>query len=434
MIPSRRLLQLLAAWLVLSVLASLWPRFAPLWKFGAAFLTGFAALDAVLLFLSRRLTVRREVPGRLALGVEIEIPLTLHNPNRRSVAAEFFDGLPETVESTQLPWNGSIPASGHTTVLYTARPLTRGAVTFTECHVRHASPLGLWWRGYRAGSAADSRVYPDYEPVIRYTLLAMSNRESQMGIISKNRVGQSREFHQLREYQDGDVLSQLDWKATARRGQLVSREYREQKDQTLIFMLDCGRRMRTPDGALPQFDHCLNATLLLSYIALKQGDRVGVMGFGGSTRWLAPVKGQHSMAGILNHLYDYECTSAPSDFSEAAERLMARQRRRALVVLLTNLRTEDSSHLLAPLRLLRRRHLVVVASLREKSVVERVHAPVVRFDDALLAAAGQGYLTDRGAFLANLRDHGVLTLDETAALLPAALANAYLDIKRRGAL
>ena len=148
------------------------------------------------------------------------------------------------------------------------------------------------------------------------------------------------------------------------------------------------------------------------------------MGFGGTTRWLPPVKGQHSMAGILNHLYDYECTAAPSDFSEAAERLMARHGRRALVVLLTNLRTEDSSHLLAPLRLLRRRHLVVVASLREKSVVERMSAPVMNFDEALLAAAGQGYREARVEefFL------------RAAAALPAALANAYLDIKRRGAL
>ncbi len=428
------MLRLLAVWLVLSVLASLWPRFAPLWKAGAFIFAGAAALDAAAVILMRRLTVERDVPGRLALGVEAEIPLTLHNPNRRGMTAEFFDGLPDTVESAHLPWAGRIAGRSHTTVLYTARPLARGPVTFTECHVRHASPLGLWWRSYRTGGRRESRVYPDYVPIVRYTLLAMSNRESQMGIVAKNRVGQSREFHQLREYQDGDVLSQVDWKATARRSQLVSREYREQRDQTLVFLLDCGRRMRTRDGSLPQFDHCLNATLLLSYIALRQGDKVGVLGFGGTSRWLAPVKGQHSMAGILNHLYDYECTSAPSDFSEAAERLMARQGRRALVVILTNLRTEDSSHLLAPLRLLRRRHLVVVASLREKNVVERVNAPVARFDDALFAAAGQGYLAERQAFLATLRDHGVLTLDETADGLPAALANAYLDIKRRGAL
>ena len=434
MIPSRRLLQLLTVWLVLSVLASLWPRFASLWKFGAAFLTGIAALDAAIMLLSRRLTVSREVPGRLALGVEIEIALTLHNPNRRTVTAEFFDGLPETVESTQLPWSGTVPGSGHTTVLYTARPLTRGAVTFTECHLRHASPLGLWWRGYRGGSAVDSRVYPDYEPVIRYTLLAMSNRESQMGIVSKNRVGQSREFHQLREYQDGDVLSQVDWKATARRGSLVSREYREQRDQTLVVLLDCGRRMRALDGALTQFDHCLNATLLLSYIALRQGDCIGMMSFGGTNRWLPPVKGQHSMSAVLNHLYDYQSSATASDFSEAAERLMANQRRRALVVLLTNLRSEDASHLLPPLRLLRRRHLVVVASLREQNVVDRLRIPVAHFDDALFSAAGHGYLAERETFLAGLRDHGVLTLDETAASLPAALANAYLEIKRRGSL
>ncbi len=434
MIPSRRLLQLLTAWLVLSVLASLWPRFGWLWKSGAIFLLVVVVIDAVSVLLLRRLTVRREVPGRLALGVEIEIPLTLHNPNTHALVAEFFDGLPETVESSQLPWSGTVAGSGYTTVLYTARPLARGALTFTSCHIQHRSPLGLWWRRYRAGGTAELRVYPNYEPVVRYTLLAMSNRLSQMGIITKNRAGQSREFHQLREYMDGDVLSQVDWKATARRNQLVSREYREQRDQTIIFMLDSGRRMRALDGALPQFDHCLNATLLLSYIALRQGDRIGVMGFGGTDRWLPPVKGQHSMSTVLNHLYDYRSSSASSDFSEAAERLMAVQRRRALVVLLTNLRSEDSAHLLAPLRLLRRRHLVIVASMREQNVTTRLHEPVVNFDDAIFTAAGHGYFAERENFLAHLRDHGVMTLDETAASLPAALANAYHEIKRRGTL
>jgi uncharacterized protein (DUF58 family) len=113
---------------------------------------------------------------------------------------------------------------------------------------------------------------------------------------------------------------------------------------------------------------------------------------------------------------------------------MAVQRRRSLVVLLTNLRSEDSAHLLPPLRLLRRRHLVIVASMREQNVSDRLREPVVNFNDALFTAAGHGYFAERETFLANLRDHGVMTLDETAASLPSALANAYHDIKRRGAL
>jgi uncharacterized protein (DUF58 family) len=434
MIPTRRTLRLVAFWVALGIGASVWGRFGALWFAGLALLVPALLADALLLFRLRKITVTRKLPGRCAVGVAREIAVTLRNPNARALTVEFFEGLPETIESAQLPWRGQVPGGGFAEVRYEATPLTRGPFTFTAAHLRVESPLGLWQRRLRAGDSAEVKVYPNYEPVVRYTLLAMSNRESMMGIITKNRAGQSREFHQLREYMDGDVLSQVDWKATARSGHLISREYREQRDQTLVFMLDCGRRMRALDGALPQFDHCLNATLLLSYIALRQGDRIGVMGFGGTDRWLPPVKGQHSMSTVLNHLYDYRSSAAASDFSEAAERLMAVQRRRALVVLLTNLRSEDSAHLLPPLRLLRRRHLVVVASMREQNVTERLRQPVVNFDDALFTAAGHGYFAERENFLANLRDHGVMTLDETAASLPAALANAYHDIKRRGAL
>ena len=434
MIPTRRTQRLIAIWVALGISASVWGQFAYLWFASLALLVPALLADAFLLFRLKPITVSRKLPGRFAIGVAREIQVTLKNSNSNSLILDFFEGLPESIESAQLPWRGEVPGHGFTEVRYEATPLSRGLFTFTASHLRMESQLGLWQRKLRTADTAEVKVYPNYEPVVRYTLLAMSNRLSQMGIITKNRAGQSREFHQLREYMDGDVLSQVDWKATARRNQLVSREYREQRDQTLIFMLDSGRRMRALDGALPQFDHCLNATLLLSYIALRQGDRIGVMGFGGTDRWLPPVKGQHSMSTVLNHLYDYRSSSASSDFSEAAERLMAVQRRRALVVLLTNLRSEDSAHLLPPLRLLRRRHLVIVASMREQNVTNRLREPVVNFDDALFTAAGHGYFAERASFLANLRDHGVMTLDETAASLPAALANAYHEIKRRGTL
>jgi len=433
-IPTLRLLRLSGVWFALGVCAALWPQFMVLWQvFGGGLLLAII-MDAAGVLTSKPLRIERQLPSRLALSIPHEVGLTIHNPNGRAVTVEFYDGLPETVESEQLPWRGTVPGRGFTQVNYIATPMQRGEVVFTGCHTRLESLFGLWQRKAVDPQSSSVKIYPNYEPVVRYTLLTMTNRASEMGIVAKNRVGQSRDFHQLRDYQDGDVLSQVDWKATARRGHLISREYREQRDQTLILMVDSGRRMRTLDGALPQFEHCLNSVLLLSYIALRQGDQVGVMSFGGTNRWLPPVKGQHSMNVILNHLYDYQTTTAPSDFSEAAEQLMARQRRRSLVVLLTNLRTEDSSHLIVPLQLLRRRHLVVVASLREKEMSDRLKAPVINFNDALLNSAGHAYLEERAHFLAKLRDHGVMTLDETAEGLPSALANMYLDIKKRGSL
>ncbi|MDC0321645.1 DUF58 domain-containing protein, partial [Akkermansiaceae bacterium] len=178
------------------------------------------------------------------------------------------------------------------------------------------SLLGFWSRGVKIGDKGKVKVYPNYQPVLSYALMAMAHRQEHTGIIRKNRAGLSRDFHQLRDYQMGDSLSQIDWKASSKRQSLISRDFQEQLDQSVILMLDCGRRMRTIDGEISQFDHCLNAMLLISYVALRQGDQVGILSFGGTDRWLPPVKGASSMTTVLNHLYDYETSPFPSDFSE----------------------------------------------------------------------------------------------------------------------
>jgi uncharacterized protein (DUF58 family) len=174
--------------------------------------------------------------------------------------------------------------------------------------------------------------------------------------------------------------------------------------------------------------------LLLSYIALKQGDQVGVQAFGGTSRWLPPVKGTHSMSVLLNHLFDYQTSAAPSDFSEAAEALLTRQRRRALVVVMTNLRGEDQPEILPALRTLRQKHLVLLASLRERSVEDARTSPLESFGGALRFAAAEAYHAERAEVLASLRGHGILCLDSPAQDFPIALANHYLDIKAAGRL
>ncbi|MEM0970485.1 MAG: DUF58 domain-containing protein, partial [Verrucomicrobiota bacterium] len=307
-----------------------------------------------------------------------------------------------------------------------------GNLPFQPAHLLRWSPFGLWHSVSHVGESQTTSVYPNYEPVIRYSLLALANRQDSMGIVHRNRQGMSKEFHQLRDYTPGDVLSQVDWKATSRRLELVSREYREERDQTLIALIDSGRRMRAIDGELPQFDHCLNAVLLMSFIALKQGDQVGALSFGGTDHWLPPVKGSHAMPGILNHLYDYQTTRQPSDFAEAAERLTLYQKRRAMVVILTNLRAEDANDLVPAVRLLQKTHLVMVASLRERSVRETMASRVEDLEGALRYGATSLYLEERRDLFEQMRRKGVLTVDEEPNLLPVALTNAYLDAKYSG--
>lgn len=435
MSPTGRMLWIVVAWALFGLAASIWrEQLATLWWMSGLGMAVIASVDATILACLKRVEISRRLPGRFAVGESADVRLEIRNPAGPAADVEIFDGVPAGAEAPAMPWVGSIPSGGKARVTHDVRIIERGIATFGAVHVRRRSMLGLWLQRYLVGEAEEVKVYPDYEPVLRFALLTMQHRQEQMGIVRKSFAGSSRDFHQLREYREGDPLSQIDWKATSRRIALISREYQEQRNQVVIFLTDTGRRMRAMDGELPQFDHCLNAMLLLSYVALRQGDQVGVQAFGGTNRWLPPVKGSHSMSVLLNHLFDYQTTPEPSDFAAAAERLLARQKRRALVVVMTNLRGEDASEIVPALRTLRSKHLVMLASLRERSVENARTKPIEDFGDALRFAAAERYDAERAEVLATLQGFGILTLDVPAQQFPVALANRYLDIKAAGRL
>jgi uncharacterized protein (DUF58 family) len=434
MSPTARALRIVIAWALFGFAASVWRELiAPWWMSGAVFVLA-ALADGIVMYRLKRVEVTRRLPGRFAVGEAADVRLDLRNPGRFPAVVEIFEGLPPGGQAETMPWSGTIPPSGKARVTHPVRIIERGWANFGRVHVRRTSLLGFWRMRHLAGEPEPVKVYPDYEPVLKFALLSMQARQEQMGIVRKSLAGSSRDFHQLREYREGDPMSQIDWKATSRRVTLISREFQEQRNQIVIFLTDTGRRMRAMDGELPQFDHCLNAMLLLSYVALRQGDQVGVQAFGGTRRWLPPVKGAHSMSVLLNHLFDYRTTPEPSDFAAAAEQLLARQKRRALVVVMTNLRGEDASELIPALRLLRAKHLVMLASLRERSVEDARVKPVDGFSDALRFAAAERYDAERAEVLATLQGFGILTLDVPAQQFPVALANRYLDIKAAGRL
>lgn len=434
MIPTRQSVWVAGAWAAAGAVVAWLPAAREAWVWTGCGLALLGVADWLGARWRKPPTVERRLPGRFAVGQPGEVRVTVVNPGKVPARVRWFDGIPPGAEAPLLPVEASVAAGRRTQFTYQVSLFRRGPVTFGPLHGRVMSPGGFWWRGFRAGCDEQVRVYPDYAPVLRLALLAMDHRPEPMGIIRRSQAGVSREFHQLRDYREGDSLAQVDWKATSRHVQLISREFEEQRNQTVICLLDTGRRMRAFDGALPQFDHCLNAALLVSYVALRQGDLVGVQGFGGNDRWLPPVRGVHAMNDLLNHLYDYETTAEPSDFPDAVEKLMLRQRRRALVVLMTNLRGEDTVELLPALRVLRTRHLPLVASLRERSVDSLRRQPVAGFNDSLVFAAAEGYLAERRRVLSNLGREGIITVDATATDLPVALANRYLEIKRSARL
>ncbi len=434
MSPTTRLLALALAWLLLGAVAVLLPLLVPAWGWLGLAAAGCVLIDGVGGLWERPLVIRRRLPGRFACGEPGEVGLTLRNDGTRVARIEVFDGIPPRAVAEVLPWSGEVPPQREVRVFYPVKLLERGAAVFGPTQVRRISPLGLWARKSVHLAPETVKVYPNYEPVVRFALLALQHRENPLGIVRRAYAGSSRDFHQLRDYRDGDPLSQIDWKASSRRQMLISRDFQEQRNQAVVFLLDTGRRMRALDNGVPQFDHILNAILLVAHVALRQGDQVAVKSFGGSDRWLPPMKGSHAMPVLLNHLYDYQTTPAPSDFSGAVEQLMARQRRRSLVILLTNLRGEDGKELLPAMQVLNSRHLVLLASMREEAVQDAFADPVGSFAAALRYLAAGRYVQERREILANLGAAGILTLDTTAREFPVALANRYVDIKRAGRL
>ncbi len=434
MSPTFRLLVLSAAWLLLAAIAAAFPWLLRPWVWlGVAGVASVLA-DAVLVFSRRPLVVLRRLPGRFALGEAGEVRLILRNEGSRPARVMIYDGIPPGAAAPVLPWSGEVPENREIRVFHPVTLSERGEAIFGPVQVRRFSPLGFWVSASHHLAEETVKVYPNYEPVIRFALLAMQHRESPMGIVHRPRTGSSRDFQQLRDYRDGDPMAQIDWKASSRRQTLISRDYQEQRNQSVVFLLDTGRRMRALDGGLPQFDHVLNAILLVSHVALRQGDQVAVKSFGGTDRWLPPVKGSHAMPVLLNHLYNYQTTAAPSDFAGAVEQLMTRQRRRSLVILLTNLRGEDGKELVPALQVLKSKHLVLLASMRERAVEDSISSPVETFSSALKFLAADRYVQERREVLATLVARGILTLDSTAQEFAIALANSYFDIKAAGRL
>jgi uncharacterized protein (DUF58 family) len=249
----------------------------------------------------------------------------------------------------------------------------------------------------------------------------------------RQRRGQGLEFHQLREFREGDSLRQIDWKATARQRTPIAREYQDERDQQIIFMLDCGRRMRSQDGELAHFDHALNACLLLSYVALRQGDAVGLCTFASDQpRYLSPVKGSGQLNVLLNTVYDLHSSQRSADYQAAITQLLSRQKRRALVVLVTNLRDEDDEELLTAVKRLGKQHRVLVASLREDVLDNLRDVPVQTLPEALAYCGTVVYLNARGELHERLSAHGVPVLDARPGELGTQLVTQYLSLKRSG--
>ncbi|UIN55284.1 DUF58 domain-containing protein [Pseudomonas kribbensis] len=398
-------------------------------------LFALSLLDALRLKRLPSPRVHRQMPGSLALGRWSEVRLEVEHDFDQSLAIQIFDHVPDGLSFENLPLDIELQPGQSSLIGYRLRPLKRGHFTFDTCELNLPSPLGLW-SGKRLLNITDhTRVYPDFARLYGGELLAVDHWLSQLGVRQRQRRGQGMEFHQLREFREGDSLRQIDWKATARHRTPIAREYEDERDQQIVFMLDCGRNMRSQDGELSHFDHALNACLLLSHVALRQGDAVGLFTFASvQPRFIAPAKGAGQIKVLLNGVYDLDSTRRSADYPAAVNQLLARQKRRALVILMTNLRDEDDEDLLSAIKHLSQQHQVLVLCIREEAFDPSQLATVQTLQEALAYCATVDYLNARATVHQRLDAQGIVVLDTRPERLGAELVSLYLNWKKSGAL
>lgn len=416
----------------LSLLPVLYPIMYRVWQIATACLLFAFVVDWLWGRRYRQFTITRETPQNLPSNAWTIIKLLIINPYQRQITLSVFDHHPETAEVDQQPISVTIPRNQRALVRYKIKPYQRGEEVFSGVDLLITSPLGLWQLRAFQPVTDTVRIYPNFADVSRYALMANDQSLSQTGVHLRRRRGEGQDFRQLREYRDGDTMRQIDWKATSRQGKLVSREYQDERDQQVVFLLDCGRHMRHSVGGIAHLDRALNSMLLLGNIASRQGDAVGFLSFAGDERWMRPSKGAAVINKLLEQTYDLPVTLEAADYLAVASRLRVLQRRRALVIWLTATQGGESAELQSAIRLLSRQHMVVFADLRPSEIDEEQDKAIQSLDTALLYHGVKSWEAKRSLLHRTLSKTGAVCLDTTAEALPANLINAYLTLKRSG--
>jgi uncharacterized protein (DUF58 family) len=408
----------------------------------ALLLALFATLDY---WLTRRawqlseVRMARRLPSAFAIGVKKMVHLQLEAGGTRRWQCEIFDHCDSSLRVQGLPARCDVFANKRTDVAYEVVPARRGEIDFEPADLRVRSLFGLVELLERVGESDSRRAYPDFAQVARYAWLAGDRRLQEIGIKTYQQRGEGTDFKQLTEYRYGDPVRHIDWKATLRQNKPILREFQDERDQCVMLLIDCGRRMRAYDAESSigsgHFDQVLNAVMLLSYVALKQGDAVGALTFGtppGEERIFAPRKGAHALNALMGELYSVQPTPTHSDYVSVAQNLLLRHGKRSLVIVITNFRDEDSSELSHALRLLRSRHLVLLASLRERVVGELISHALDSGDAALDVGSAHLYEQARRDAFNRLAARDALMVDAEPQQLGIELVNRYHAVKRAG--
>ena len=395
-----------------------------------------AVVDLLLAPRPSSIEVVRDLPGVVSLGAEATVAWRVRSRSKRRVPVLVADELAPSLRAGDRRVRVRLAPGEEVRASTTIRPARRGRFVPTEVVVRVTGPMGLLSRQRRRRLPGQMRVYPPFRSKEEAELRIDRARLLEVGLRSAAGRGGGTEFDQLRDYSVDDEFRRIDWAASARVDRPIVRTYRAERNQTVITLLDNGRVMAGQVGDVPRVEHAMDAVMMMTAVATRLGDRAGLVAFDHRVRAVVPPGHSANQLGrVTEAMYDLEPALAESDYRGAFTTTLARFRRRALLVVLTDLVEQAVGDFLLPaLPLISAQHLVVIGAVQDPEVVAWAHATPANPGEAHRKAAAVAALAERERTVGRLRGLGATVVDAIPGRLAPELADAYLRVKATGRL
>lgn len=436
MIPSKRLILLFILGVIPLSLSGMFPVF--LWL-GLIYNVGLLVLGLVDFIITpkpKSLILSRQHEEKLSLGQENIIFIRIKNRSRSSLKISIKDEYPYQFKIDKEVLTLEVPPSEEKKVHYTLVPTSRGDYEFGAIFYRYPGVLGLIIRQSKLKTKDSIKIYPDLLKVVRYEFLLRRNHLLHSGFKVSRLKGKGLEFESLRNYLPDDDYRFINWKVTARKREPITQEYRAERRQDILILIDCGRMMVSKVNSLSKLDHSINAALMLGGVGIREGDRVGLLAFSKDIfEYLPPKEGKGQLKKIVEALYNIKPELTEPDYKKAFRLLYLRNRKRSLLIIFTDLTDiQVSSLLLSYLSVLASQHLLLIITIEDPQL-RRVSEILPSIpEEAHQKAQACEILIRRQEALNRLKKAGVLVLETRTEDLSVALVNKYLEIKGRNLL
>jgi uncharacterized protein (DUF58 family) len=393
------------------------------------------SVDTFMLYRYQKGIVgRRDTAEKFSNGDENPIYIHLENHYPFFLAIRVIDELPVQFQIRNHDIRTSLQNNTAKTITYQLRPVKRGEYSFGALSVFASTIFGFASRRYIFDQDKMVPVYPSYLQMRQFELMAISNRLTELGIKKIRKIGQNREFEQVKEYVSGDDIRTVNWKATARRNNLMVNHYQDEKSQAVYSVIDKGRVMKMPFEGMSLLDYAINASLVISNIAIIKEDKAGIITFSNKVGTILPASKVHShMRSILENLYNQKTGFKESNFDSLYIQIKRHVKGRSLILLYTNFETLAALERQLPyLQRIAYNHVLVIIFFENTELKDLLEKPATNTEEIYLKTIAEKFAFEKKQIVKELTRHGIHAVLTTPKNLTVNTINKYLELKARG--